>query len=182
MALAAELGMPCPQGPCPPGLNEHQKRILAADLNVARRHLTDGQKVLLGRQIEDDIAAEGRRRMAEAGAKASPGKPGTNGPPLEVQRTRDEVAAKVKLGSGRKYDRAKKDLAKVEEHAPEYLPALETGAVDLRDVRREIRRREKREKVAEISSRDVPEQTGAYTVIYADPPGGTNTPRPPHGA
>lgn len=82
-------------------LNEAQKRILAAELNIARRQMTDAQKVQLGRLIEPDIAAEGKRRSL-SNLRQTPR--GTNVP---LGKTRDVVADKVALGTGRFYERGK---------------------------------------------------------------------------
>lgn len=124
------------------GLSVHEKRLLAVELNLARRHLTDAQKALMGERIEDDIAALARQRMAEAGSKAAPGKPATDVTPFQPKRTTDEVARTVGLGSGRTYERAKETIATVREQAPELVPFVERGDLDLTDVRRELKSRQ----------------------------------------
>ena len=68
-------------------LPEHEKRILAVKLNTDRRQLTDAQRVMVGKAIEPDYAERARLRMAEAGAKSSPGNPGTSDPPFQPRRT-----------------------------------------------------------------------------------------------
>lgn len=45
------------------GLSVHEKRVMAVRLNASRRQLTDAQKIILGRQIEPDIAEIARNRM-----------------------------------------------------------------------------------------------------------------------
>lgn len=131
--IADSLGLPYQTIKCV-GLSDHEKRILAAELNVARRQLTDAQKVQLGRQIEPDI-------RAVAAANSLVGTSGTNGP--LVERTRDSVAQKVGLGSGRTYERGKALLEEVEQEpdAEELLERIESGAMDLPDVRQELRDR-----------------------------------------
>jgi hypothetical protein len=42
---------------------EYEKRLHVASLNQARRHMTDPQKVLLGRKIEPDEAEAARQRQ-----------------------------------------------------------------------------------------------------------------------
>jgi len=44
------------------GLPEAGKRLHCVALNLARRHLTDAQKVILGREIEPDVAERARER------------------------------------------------------------------------------------------------------------------------
>lgn len=86
------------------GLNEDQKRILAAELNVARRHLTDAQKVKLGRDIEPSIAREAEwTRLANL--KQNADSPSVT--LVTLGRTTDEVASTVGLSSGRTYERGK---------------------------------------------------------------------------
>ena len=94
-------------------LAEHEKRILAVELNVARRHLTDAQKVLAGKAIEPDLAERARRRQ---GARTDLN-PTLGATAPNVAKTRDEVAKAVGLGSGDTYERGEKTLAVVEEEA-----------------------------------------------------------------
>jgi hypothetical protein len=62
--------------------------------------MTHAQKVQLGQLIEADVAGEAReRQIALAGTR--PSTSGTNVPEVSPNRTRDDVAAKVGLGSGR---------------------------------------------------------------------------------
>ena len=95
--IAQELGLKFPTT-VRRGLSEAEKYLHAVSLNVSRRHLTDGQKVLLGLAIEPLIAARARERQVSAlkrGAKLpSPANAG-NG------ETADEVARTVGLGSRR---------------------------------------------------------------------------------
>ena len=60
--IADELGIDCPTV-TRIGMAEHEKRLHAVALNLARRHLTDAQKVALGMTIEPDVAEEARRRQ-----------------------------------------------------------------------------------------------------------------------
>lgn len=169
--IADELGISMPTPIVRKGWKEYQKRLHAARLNLARRHMTTWQKVRLGEEIEPDLAEEAKARMAAAGMSAAPGKPATNVAPLleqKPQRTVDDVAKEVGLGSGRTYERAKKTKQKIEEVAPELLEQLDRGEIDLQDAAKEVKHRErvieKREHDAKLQSeRSCP---GAATVVH----------------
>lgn len=60
--IADSLGVEYPTRVMP-GLSAHEKRVLAVSLNVDRRHLTDAQKVLLGKKIEPDVVAMAKERQ-----------------------------------------------------------------------------------------------------------------------
>lgn len=132
------------------GLPEHEKRLHAVTLNLARRHLTDGQKTLVGRTIEPDIAERARLRMAAGGAKAAPGRPigkGMENFPDLIQQTttRDEVAAEVGIGTGRTYENHKRVIEQAEELAEESLEiadaleSLEAGEIDIPQLKKAIK-------------------------------------------
>ena len=116
--IAESLGVDYPKD-VRRGLSEAEKRVLAVELNSVRRHLTDAQRVELGRKIEPDVAEIARKRQEELG-RTHGGRPfGTNVP---KGRTRDEVARIVGLGSGRTYERGKRVLVQVEQVAPDLVP------------------------------------------------------------
>lgn len=116
------------------GLAEHEKRLLAFEVNTVRRDgLTDAQMTLAGRLLEPDYAERARLRQGARNDLTS----GTSDP--EVERTRDSVAAEVGLGSGRTYERNKKVIERVEAMAPQLMPALESGAITLREAAKDIR-------------------------------------------
>ncbi len=131
----------------PTAIPDDDKRILAAELNVARRHLTDAQQIELGRTIEPDVAERARLRMlatqnndAAAAARSS----GQMAPAEARGRTRDDVAQTVGLGSGRTYERGKKVMETAERvgrHRPEVaavVTAAKIGQVALKDVKNAI--------------------------------------------
>jgi ParB-like chromosome segregation protein Spo0J len=172
--IAAELGVYCPRT-VRDGMSDAEKRLLAVELNLARRQLTDGQKVLLGRMIEPDVAERARKRQEELGRlhgedpsaqlrgrgddrvdnrpqgeadhvgaiapQIAPEPSGQAAGEPERGETRDLVAKAVGLGSGDTYARAKKTIEAAEQVAPDLIPKVEAGEVDLPEVRREIRRR-----------------------------------------
>lgn len=81
-------------------------------VGIARRQLTDDQKAILGRKIEADIAKRARLRQKEHG-KTAPGKHSVTSVTQCSQRTTDEVAATVGLGSGRTYKRKREALGEI---------------------------------------------------------------------
>ena len=106
VARTVGLGIDCPRI-VKTGLAEHEKRLLAVTLNLARRQLTDAQKVALGEMIREDVAAEAKARQSH-GMTA----PGKNALPQVRQsvHTPDVVAARVGLGSGDTFERGSKAL------------------------------------------------------------------------
>jgi len=155
MAIAQELGIKCPTV-VRREMAEYDKRIHAVMLNLARRQLTDPQKVLLGRRIEPDIAERALARMAIGGETAGRGRPAEKGKdkcpdPIEGKQTRDEVAEVVGLGSGRTYERNKKVMDQAEQMAKELpevaevLAAAERGEAEMRDLRKAIGRVERQQ-------------------------------------
>ena len=118
------------------GMTESEKRLHAVNLNMARRHLTDAQKVLLGREIEPDLAAQARARQEELGRLHGVEPSATNG---AKGRAVDEIAQAVGLGSGRTYERHKEVLKEVEARAPEMVPKLRSGEKTMKDARKKVR-------------------------------------------
>lgn len=167
--IAAELGVECPTV-TRIGLAEHEKRLHAVSLNLARRHLTDAQKVLLGRTIEPDVAEAARARQAHG--QTAPGRSATTDAEREVEPTRavDEVAAKVGIGSGRTYERHRDTLAKAEKVAPDIAAKAEAGEVTMREVAKAVRQAEKAERVADLTANNPTVAVGIYTTIAIDPP------------
>lgn len=123
------------------GLPEHEKRILALSLNVDRRQVTDAQRVLAAESVEEDYRERARRRMAEAGAKAAPGKPCATAQPFQKPvTTRDEVAKAVGIGHGSTYER-QKDLVNEARDlfgSESVNRRIETGAVNLRELSKQV--------------------------------------------
>lgn len=138
--IARELGIDCPRV-VKKGLAEHEKRILAVELNVARRQFTDAQRIEAGRAIEPDIAERARLRMLAAQKNRAGEQLATTVASCQTGRTIDEVARTVRLGSGRTYERGKQTMQEAEREAPDLLPAIHEGKIDLPEVRKELKRR-----------------------------------------
>ncbi len=120
------------------GLTMHEKRVMAVRLNAARRHLTDARKVMLGRQIEPDIAAIAKARMV---AGTLPSRDGRATSKLE-RSTDQQVANEVGIGGAKTYYRHKKVLSQVEQEAPELMPYIEAGDLTIAEVKRELKARQ----------------------------------------
>ncbi len=118
------------------GLAPHEKRLLAVELNLARRQLTDAQKVMLGRQIEPDVTKAARERQGSRTDLQPSGQMSGR-----LGESRDEVARTVGLGSGRTYERAKQVIETVEREAPDLLPHVESGDLTLHDIKTELKDR-----------------------------------------
>lgn len=130
-SIAAELGIDCPRI-VKAGLSEHEKRLLAVDLNLARRQMTDAQKVKLGESIKADVAAEAKARQGTRSDMA----PTSAAVAAEVKRTPDVVAARVGLGSGRTYERQRQVIEAVEAEldGPQLIADMERGDLTIREA------------------------------------------------
>lgn len=172
--IATELGIDCPRV-VRSGMAIHEKRLHAVALNLARRHLTEAQKVLVGRRIEPDVAERARHRQEALGReRGGRGDPvGQLSPRVEADRTRDEVAAAVGLGSGKTFDRAKKTVAEIERLAPEVLSAMEDGTVDMAEARKVVQRAKREEiertpRPAISLAADAPVRHGDFRDVLGD--------------
>ncbi len=111
-------------------------------LSLARRQLTDAQKVLVGQKIEPDIAERARLRQVLAGEQHGRGMDSSAASAAELStpslRTTDEVAKAVGLGSGDTYDRSKDVIELARTHAPELLVHVENGDWTVAELKREL--------------------------------------------
>jgi N6-adenosine-specific RNA methylase IME4/ParB-like chromosome segregation protein Spo0J len=166
--IADSLRIDCPEK-VREGMADHEKRLHAVALNIARRHLTDAQKVLIGREIEPDAREEARRRQELLGRSHGADPSVTN---AAKGRAVDDVAKRVGFGSGRTYERAKKVVEEVEAQAPDLLPALKSGDIDLPEAKRQLQKNKKDARVAEIAAATPAplDSRGPFQVLYADPP------------
>lgn len=165
--IAEELGVPCPSV-TRRGLAEHEKRLHAVALNLARRQLNDAQRVILGRLIAPDVAEANRLRMEHRTGDGA----NTYGQVALGVETRQEVATTVGLGSGRTYDRQSKIVEQAKEKQPELYERMERGEIGTKDAARELRTIVKAERVAAIAERPAAPlpQDERFPVLYVDPP------------
>jgi len=77
------------------GLSPEERRVLAVSLNVDRRHLTDGQQVVLGKKIEPDIAKIANARMVAATLPSSDGRVAPRYRQLSVAGKRSTSAPRI---------------------------------------------------------------------------------------
>lgn len=168
-AIAARLNIDYPTV-IERGLSEGEKRILAAELNVARRHLTDAQKTKLGRDIEPDIAQRAHERQLAAlrrGVEDSrSGQLSGTG-----KETRDEVAKAVGLGSGRSYERYRRVLEDIEDQpdGDVLMRNIESGDWQIADAQAELR--DRRNAAAKERARQEQAQAAHLMGIVGDPHG-----------
>jgi len=154
--IAAELGVDCPHI-VRAELPEHEKRLQAVVMNMARRHSTDAQRVLVGRKIESDLA-----KRAEANRTAN--LPTVDAPSVKaftLGRTTDAVAKAVGIGTGRTYENHKKVIEQLEKEpdGPALIEKLETGEWTMRDAAKAVRWRRLAEKVRTFAAHDAMERT-----------------------
>ncbi|MGI8406604.1 MAG: hypothetical protein ACR2OE_17895, partial [Thermomicrobiales bacterium] len=124
------------------GLSEPEKRILAAELNLARRQLTDAQKVRLGELLEPDIAKRAETRQKALGRTHGNAPLATD---VAKGRTVDETARTVGIGSGRTYERQKAVIAQLkdEDDRDQLIQHIDDGDWTMEDARKELRTRAK---------------------------------------
>ncbi len=162
--IAESLGMDYPTI-VKSGLSEPEKRILAAELNLARRQLTDAQKVRLGELLEPYIADRAeKRRLAnlKQGTVSRGGHVSTSG---DLGKTRDETARTVGIGSGQTYERQKAVIAqlKAEDDGDQLIQHIDDGDWTMEDARKELRTRAKQRRTPD----PVPTRPSAPVSLFA---------------
>lgn len=150
------------------GLSEAQKRLLAVDLNMARRQLTDGQKLLLAEQIAPDIRAEAKKRQI-AGLKQGDRTPfgqicPNGGESARTPRTDDVVADKVGYSSTRTMRDHRKllDQLRAEPDGETLIGYVESGDWDISDVRAELKSRAAKRRKPDPVPKTAPEPTPLF--------------------
>ena len=137
-AIADALGIDCPTD-VRRGLPDHEKRLLAFDLNTNRRHLTDAQKIMVGQRIEPDIAEHAHLRGLANLKRGTASPDVTNDAPGETaKRTTDDIAARVGVSSGRTYERGKQTLNRALRLRPDLGPKVERGELTMKDLRQTV--------------------------------------------
>jgi N6-adenosine-specific RNA methylase IME4 len=164
--IATELGLKFPTT-VRRGLSEAEKYLHAVSLNVSRRHLTDGQKVLVGMAVEPYIAAAARARQVSAlkrGARLpSPAIAGSG-------ETADEVARTVGLGSGDTYSRGRRVVQRIRQVSPSLLRSVRLGELGLRDARRELVELHREQRRSNIDADAAALPKGRFDCVVVDPP------------
>jgi protein gp37/ParB-like chromosome segregation protein Spo0J len=126
-----------------PELTEQQIVSRIVSLNMDRRHLSPGQKAMLGLRIEEHLATFAKERQREAGASAAPGRPAekvvADLPQVSPdQRKSREQAAKVVGASGRAISQAKA----VQRDTPDLAAKVRAGQMALDAADKERKKRE----------------------------------------
>ena len=165
------------------GMSESEKLTHARKLNMARRHLTTGQKQQLIREQLKATPEQSDRQIAKA--------LGVSQPTVSAQRKELEDSGDVKKfitsedTLGRKQPRKRKPVSvfnptRREERAmkkPEVIQRMQEENISITDASRQVLRAERQAAIAEqISSSktssyvDIFTTDKKYRVIYADPP------------
>ena len=141
--------------------------VISSD--VLRRHLSPSQKAVFALAVERVYASEAKQRQRDAGRSFGEGHPKQEVRAIvpEALVARDKAAAAIGISP-----RLVTDAKLVEHEAPDLLAEISSGALTISKAKREIRRREKAVRVAEIASRTPAPITslGPFPVLYADPP------------
>jgi N6-adenosine-specific RNA methylase IME4 len=141
--------------------------VISSD--VLRRHLSPSQKAVVALAVERVYASEAKQRQRDAGRSFGEGHPKQEVRAIvpEALVARDKAAAAIGISP-----RLVSDAKLVEREAPDLLAEISLGALTISKAKREIRRREKLRRVAEIASQTPAPITslGPFPVLYADPP------------
>lgn len=130
---------------------EAEFRIAQIELNLQRRQLTIGKKIMLGISLEPWERELAKDRMATGVAGGN---------------TRDLIGAKLGM-SGTTYERGKRIL---EQGDPLTVEAFLLGHISVREGLSRLRKTEKREKWDAIQTISVAPPTGRYRTLVIDPP------------
>lgn len=140
---------------------------------LARRNLSDIQRIEMARNCEDAIKARAHERQLAALTQNQQDKPVVVG--LPQRKARDELGEMAGV-SGSTYERA----VKVLDNAPEEIvEAMRSGEITINKAYQDMRREEKKQAVKQRIEDHAAVQTGVidiedtarkYNIIYADPP------------
>lgn len=136
-------------------------------LNLKRRHLTSSQLAVVALDIEKYLAEEAKLRQIAA-QNNNAGRAVSQIIDQQVKGKAAEQAAAI-VGTNRQYV---SDAKKIEKTAPDLLPKVRSGEITIPEAKREIRRAERIENIAEVSRNNttLDGSIGQFPVIYCDPP------------
>jgi N6-adenosine-specific RNA methylase IME4 len=157
--IAKALGIDCPRVVRDDLTDSRDKRLFAVEVNLTRCQLTDAQRVLVGMDLEPDVAAEAKARQRAGVAQEA------------TARTDDEDARRVGIGSGATYRRDKAWMAQA---TAEMVEKARSGAVPMSKVRANVKAlhadAERRRIAEESHAPRLKTITERFRVIYVDPP------------
>lgn len=134
--------------------------------NLLRRHLTTGQKALLGAELLPRLAEEARERMAAGGRhKRDEGAPADKGGPAGPRRATADAAGLVGTS-----DRSVRRAARLLEQAPDLAAEVRQGRLDLSRAERKLAMRLRERHADAIERAPLPHPEGRFAVIVVDPP------------
>jgi N6-adenosine-specific RNA methylase IME4 len=139
-------------------------------LNLHRRHLTPSQAAAVAFSLEPWYASEAKRRQVDLAGTRPNINPdlGTGSVPRSRTPRSAQVAAKT-VGASRSGLESVRQIAQT---APELVGQMRDGTMTLTDAKKQIRRAERVEAIAEQTHEPTPLEsiTERFPVIYADPP------------
>jgi len=141
-----------------------------------QREKTFSQKMNEAEELEKIESERAKKRIKEHGNTAPGKKKNTRGNVStgEQGKTRDKVAEKTGIGSGRTYDKAKKvwEAAKSgDEDAEKEVQKIDKGESSINKAYRKLKRKEEIEEQRKaIEQAEIERPEGVYEVIVVDPP------------
>lgn len=139
--------------------SELDEKIFVVDVNLKRRHLTDMQKIILSKPLEDLIAEKAKRQQGTRTDLTFSSKE-EKVAPIDTAK---EVAKQIGVSKST-YERGKKIR---DEGTPEEIQEAASKPKQITRVANKIKKRQKLEEAHAKGSPPMPE--GVYDIIYADP-------------
>lgn len=145
--------------------SELDEKIFVVDVNLKRRHLTDMQKIILAKPLEDLIAEKAKRQQSIAGKIGRDIQLGfsSNEETPHPIDTAKEVAKQIGVSKST-YERGKKIR---DEGTPEEIQEASSKPKQITRVHNKIKKRQHLEEAHKKGSPPMPE--GVFDIIYADP-------------
>ena len=139
--------------------SELDEKIFVVDVNLKRRHLTDMQKILLAKPL-DDLLAEKAKRQQGTRTDLTFSSKEEKVAPIDTAK---EVAKQIGVSKST-YERGKKIR---DEGTPEEIQEASSKPKQITRVHNKIKKRQNLEEAHAKGSPPMPE--GVYDIIYADP-------------
>lgn len=145
----------------------------AFSLNEKRRHMSSAARAAIGAEMEPLYAAEAKKRVAAAGAKAAPGRPAKKGP--EFFPDLSSTAKAVPFGEARESaakaagtnPRYVQEAKRIKEKAPEVFEKMKSGRISMQDARKAVNAIPENPWLDDETSRRVEVEGGSAVVANA---------------
>jgi len=137
------------------------------------RQKTFTQKMNEAEFIEETEKIKARERQIESLKQGDKNPVKETFPTRDKGQTRDKVAEKINIGSGRNYEKAKKvwETAKVEKEYQPIIEKIDKGEISINQAYKTIKQEEKkveRKETLQTKAKELPAEK--FQVIYCDPP------------